>query len=249
MGGRETGRARLWQQLDEERRLVEARLVGRPHRITTNPASLVSMTNNQAFTVEFEDGKRAIWKPAAGAAPAKPSVDHKTYHLREAAAFRMDRLMGMGRVPTTVIRTIDGESGSLQTFVVAERMSVGSYTKVDIARMGALDYVLGSLDRHLANFRTDNDGRPAATDNGCCLPRHAGVPLLSHFTKPILHQPLPAAVVAELHLLDPALATDILRELVIEEDAIKGFLDRLAEARTGTITGTAWPGIMWPPLV
>jgi hypothetical protein len=171
-----------------------------------------------------------------------------TYHLREAAAFRIDRLMGMRRVPTTVLRTIDGEIGSLQAFVVADRMSVGSYTKVDIARMGALDYVLGSLDRHLANFRTDDDGRPAATDNGCCLPRNASAPLISMFTKPIRNQPLPAAVLAELDRLDPAVAGDVLNELAIETDAIHGLLERLKEAQSGTITGAAWPGTMLPPL-
>jgi hypothetical protein len=35
----------------------------------------------------------------------------------EVAAYRLDRLLGMGMVPVTVLRTLDGEEGSLQLWV------------------------------------------------------------------------------------------------------------------------------------
>jgi len=205
----------------------------------------MSMTTNQAFAVELVDGRQGIWKPAAGTAPAK-GVDHRTYHLRESAAFRLDRAMGLNLVPTTVFRAIAAQVGSLQEFVVPDRMSVGSYTRLDIFRMGALDYVLGSLDRHLANYRTSNEGRPAATDNGCCLPCNTAHPILSQFLKPVKNKPLPVEVLAELARLTPAMAADILGELKIEKAAVRGLLDRLAEAQSGTITGSAWGGLIWP---
>jgi hypothetical protein len=241
----DAGKASVWELLEEERALIDARVIGRPRLITTNPASLSSMTNNKAFVVALSDGRQGIWKPVSGTAPAK-GVDHKTYHLRESAAFRIDRALGFGRVPSTVVRALDAEIGSLQAFVATDRMTVTSYTKLDIARMASLDYVIGSLDRHLANYRTDNDGRPAAIDNGCCLPCNTSFPLLSQFLKPIKSKPLPVQVVTELARLTPAAAGDILKELNIEPVAIRGLLARLAEAQSGTIAGTAWGGEIWP---
>jgi hypothetical protein len=48
---------------------------------------------------------RAWWYP-----------DHKAggRHAREVAAYRLDRVLGLGLVPTTVARTIDGTAGALQ---------------------------------------------------------------------------------------------------------------------------------------
>jgi hypothetical protein len=108
--------------------------------------------------------------------------------------------------------------------------------------MGALDYLIANTDRHSQNWMTQNDGRPAATDNGLAFPLSNMDALNSPWIRPLFNLPLSDSIVQAIRAMDQAIAGDVLRELGIEEEAISAFTERLAEARSGTITGRAWFG-------
>lgn len=89
-------------------------------------------------------------------------------HLFEVAAYRIDRLLALGRVPPTVRRSINGREGSLQLWIenaktAAELQREGAptfqltYHQRQIMR--AFDVVVGNWDRHLNNELYDADGR------------------------------------------------------------------------------------------
>jgi hypothetical protein len=72
------------------------------------------VTSNVA--VEGEDRHAVQLTHAGGTLLAWWYPDHKAggRHAREVAAYRLDRVLGLGLVPTTVARTIDGAAGALQ---------------------------------------------------------------------------------------------------------------------------------------
>ena len=89
-------------------------------------------------------------------------------HLNELAAYRLDRVLGLNRVPPTVRRRVKGRDGSIQLWVEnaateAELIEDGqglyplSYHQQQIMR--AFDRLIGNWDRHQNNSLYDSDGR------------------------------------------------------------------------------------------
>ena len=85
-------------------------------------ASIVSVDKgrvpgrNDPWIVRLNDGKserRGIFKYIDRAEPAYLRVSYKY----EMAAYRLDRLLGLGRVPPAVERVVEGMRGSLQLFL------------------------------------------------------------------------------------------------------------------------------------
>jgi hypothetical protein len=98
------------------------------------------------------------------------SIFTDKYHY-EVAAYRLDRLLGIGLVPVTVIREIDGEVGSLQYWienamkmqdVMDQRISVGNMDLLlqRLMLMYVLDAVIFNIDRNFTNVLV----RPARDD-------------------------------------------------------------------------------------
>jgi hypothetical protein len=92
---------------------------------------------------------------------------HKGYwesHQAEVAAYEMDKLLGLGMVPPTVMRSIDWEDGSLQWWVEGARL----YKELEhdrppnaieyshqLSRMEMFDVLIGNPDRNAGNFMID----------------------------------------------------------------------------------------------
>ncbi len=85
-------------------------------------------------------------------------------------------------VPTTITREIEGMQGSLQAAVDRNGMAVTDYQVVDQQMMAVLDYVIANTDRNLSNWLTQEDGRPAAIDNGLSFPKSNQAVMLSPLT-------------------------------------------------------------------
>lgn len=197
---------------------------------------------NEAHLVTFAHGAQAVFKPKDGERPhLRETISAGTYWRREAAAYRLDRLLGFNLVPTTVLIDIAGD-GSLQAFQDQDGRGVDEYAAEDQEMMGVLDYLMANTDRHSQNWMTQSDGRPAATDNGLAFPLSNMDALNSPWIRPLFNVPLSDAAVRAIRALDQGIAGDMLRELEIEEEAVNIFMERLAEARSGTITGRAWFG-------
>jgi hypothetical protein len=223
-----------WQQRPSEELLL--------HQLIVEVEPIPGAHANVAHLVTFEHGSQAVFKPKDGeVANLRRTISAGTYWRREVAAFRLDRLLNFNLVPTTVAIDIDGD-GSLQAFQDQDGRGVDEYAAEDREMMGALDYLIANTDRHSQNWMTQNDGRPAATDNGLAFPLSNMDALNSPWIRPLFNLPLSDSIVQAIRAMDQAIAGDVLRELGIEEEAISAFTERLAEARSGTITGRAWFG-------
>lgn len=197
---------------------------------------------NVVHLVTFEGGSQAVFKPMNGEVPnLRRAIHAGTYWRREIAAYRIDRLLGFHLVPATVPIDIDGK-GSLQAFMEQDGRGVEEYAAADSEIMGVLDYLMANTDRHSQNWMTQSDGRPAATDNGLAFPLSNLDALNSPWIRPLFNQPLSEALVQKVRALDQDASGDVLRELEIEEQAVNGFIERLVETRSGTITGRGWYG-------
>lgn len=82
------------------------------------------VTLPQKATLEFNGGKQfGVWKIIdEGPIPAKQldngvELQFQDSWRTEIAAYELDKLIGLGMVPATVQRTVDGKQGSLQFFV------------------------------------------------------------------------------------------------------------------------------------
>jgi len=84
-------------------------------------------------------------------------------YLNQVAAYEMSRLLGMGNVPPTVMRTVSGKKGSVQLWIEnamtekerrekevypPNRSIVNSYAD----DMNVFDYLINNIDRHQANI-------------------------------------------------------------------------------------------------
>jgi len=137
------------------------------------------------------------------------SVFTDRYHY-EVAAYRLDRLLGIGLVPVTVIREIDGEVGSLQHWiensmkmqdVVDQRISVRDMDLLmqRMMLMYVLDAMIFNIDRNFTNILV----RPARDhlfliDHSRAFRTYKKLPALKE-ERPI---PVPTSVAQGLQELD-----------------------------------------------
>jgi hypothetical protein len=84
-------------------------------------------------------------------------------YVYEVAAYHIDRMLGIGLVPVTVLRTIDGEPGSLQTWIEGAMLMQDAFdrdlpvvnTELLLQRlmlMYVLDALIYNIDRNFHNI-------------------------------------------------------------------------------------------------
>ena len=98
--------------------------------------------------------------------------------IREAIAFQIDKIVGLGLVPKTIVidDTINGirYDGSVQEWIKDAKngYQIDKFTseeKKDFERLKVFDFVIGNSDRHLENVLFTNDGKMHAVDHNACL--------------------------------------------------------------------------------
>lgn len=121
-----------------------------------NKRELGADSANVVLFVELEDDGSAIYKPVSGEQPyLRHGIEAGTYYQRERAAYLVDRFLGLGLVPPTVIRELDGEIGSLQQFIPETTGSWGvdlSQLQEDLYQLWVFDYIIWNTDRHAGNL-------------------------------------------------------------------------------------------------
>jgi hypothetical protein len=228
-----------WQEIADEQAVRSAAMKEKPKPIVTLDPTGV----NRTYELELEGIGHTVFKPRKGEIDCQRPITPGSYYVREAAAFRVDWRFGFDLVPITVIRTIDGDIGSVQKWVELDRYFITDYTSLDQARMAVLDYILANTDRHGVNWRTQDDGRPAAVDNGLCLPRDGSYPIRSKWVKRMVGKELPDELKKAILAVNLDDAAILLEELKIDDQAVDGFRARLDEVRKqGRILSSAWPG-------
>jgi hypothetical protein len=146
---------------------------------------------NAAFRVALEGGGAGVFKPETG--ESGTGGLYGPMWQNEIGAYRLDQALGFNLVPTTAPfqgADANGSSsiGSIQAWAPNSRLDPGGYDTIDQQKMGVLDYILGNGDRHLGNWLTQADGRPAAIDNGLTFPTSNAENLRSDFVRNVIGQ-------------------------------------------------------------
>lgn len=157
---------------------------------------------NESRVVELENGERGLFKPRDGENPEHRAFVSGSLAEREVAAYQLDRELGWGLVPTTVMRRVGEREGSFQRWVsgqdgadaLLQRVRRGTGTlgddrnfnpkpgaermvnQRDLIRMKALDHIMANQDRRFFNMIVTRNGRIGAIDNGLAFPRGKQTP-------------------------------------------------------------------------
>jgi hypothetical protein len=110
-----------------------------------------------------KDGRtlHALWKPIERGKKEWAWESHQA----EVAAYELDKMLGLGMVPPTVLREHDGQTGSLQLWVENCRLfsEVGGEAPSDpdrwerqMSRMRVFDNLISNWDRSPKNFMIDD---------------------------------------------------------------------------------------------
>lgn len=154
------------------------------HSLRESPVRSLQRVKTPGFGLTFdttlEDGGRAAFKPALGEPPnTYPRRPLGKGYTREATAADVINLFGAGRlVPTTVIRDLEGDVGSLQKWVdgttaIQAAVQFGDTVYGDdetFALVAALDFALGNGDRNKSNWMVGPDGRIHLIDHEKSFP-------------------------------------------------------------------------------
>lgn len=133
---------------------------------------------NGSFRVQVSNGDsvEVVYKPYKGERHDLRDAVPDNFYVREAAAYELDKMLGVGLVPPTIIMDIDGDVGSAQYFVQAKAAALTSWrgeVPIDqVTKATLLDYLMFNLDRHDNNFMIDAKGNLILIDNGLAFPRY-----------------------------------------------------------------------------
>jgi hypothetical protein len=198
----------------------------------------VPYASNAVFVLELDvqvDSRplHAIYKPARGERPLW-DFPHRTLHLREVATHAVDRALGFGLVPATVLRDGPHGPGSVQTLVEAGPASATpehrSAISSQLLAMAALDVLINNADRKSAHLLVSAAGRLYGIDHGLTFlpyPRQRTV-LLELGGAELPDEA--ASAVGELQA-DRGRRTALRTELaqLLSPDEVAAFVGRLAE--------------------
>ncbi|MFA5358497.1 MAG: hypothetical protein WC310_01590 [Patescibacteria group bacterium] len=132
---------------------------------------------NEAYIIDIKGDGKGVFKPKKGEINLSRLVERGTYYKRERAAYLVNKFIDLGLVPSTIIRNIDNEIGSVQEFIPdaeaghqAIHNTIGSSQwskcKKQMLEMWLLDYLIWNGDRHGNNFLIDTNNSVVAIDNG-----------------------------------------------------------------------------------
>ena len=105
-------------------------------------------------------------------------ADNPDTAIREAIAYQIDKIVGLGLIPKTMV--IDDMindiryDGSVQEWIkdAKDGYQIDKFTdaeKKDFERLRVFDFVIGNSDRHLENVLFTNDGKMHAIDHNASL--------------------------------------------------------------------------------
>ena len=195
--------------------------------------------------VRFADGGAAAYKPASGELYSEIlQLPQGAPALREAIAWHIDTLLGLGVVPPTILWDGPHGLGALQRWITPSEAGFDhdEYTTLDVHRMAVLDYILANPDRHPGNYLSDELGHIVAIDHGYALQPHPHLKILSDFVLVTMDEPLTPSLMKSIRAVTPQQFHDELEALGLDQPSIDGAVSRFTEIRdNGMITGQSWP--------
>jgi hypothetical protein len=130
--------------------------------------------------IEQHDGFATVFKPASGEQhydSLKVELRReRRYYVREALAYDLDKLLGLGIVPVTTVGKSKRKIGSRQLWMNGmsdwgRRRSDYLGCEREMDKIVVFDYISGNLDRHSGNLLYDKEEKKIwAIDHGMCFP-------------------------------------------------------------------------------
>ncbi len=121
---------------------------------------------SESYLVELSSGHFGVFKPEGSDLSGSKG---------EVAAYLLSEYLQLHVVPPTVIRTINGMTGSLQLFMktdtdmkASKEVETTALSRVklkDWQKVNLLHFLIGQWDRHIGNFLIDRNGHLIAIDN------------------------------------------------------------------------------------
>ena len=106
---------------------------------------LPETTASEVYKVALEGGQLAIWKPVPSAWKFRdPQHAVNFNHFREVVTYKIAVALGLSNIPVTIVRTVDGVSGSLQAFVKKDGTT---YKDSSLHSLKIVDWFVGQFDR------------------------------------------------------------------------------------------------------
>lgn len=129
---------------------------------TLNDAKIAGEKNlgggiTETQLIDYQAGFKGVFKPEAQSG----SNNWASHWQHEIAAYKLDRMLGIGIVPPTTDAVIAGRHGSVQYFVKNATMGGAKSWRLQF-----LDYVVSNLDRHGGNYLRRGNGQVIAIDHG-----------------------------------------------------------------------------------
>lgn len=180
-------------------------------RILANEPLSVGVTKPRRLTLE-RDGRRmrAVFKvfdtdPGIERGAWERIHDAADRHLYEVAAYKLDRILGLGMVPVAVLREIDGERGLVQYWIedaTTETDRVQQKTRYQgecsLARqhdlVNVFDVLVHNLDRNTGNILYDRDWQVWMIDHSRAFGTQRGRPPPLEKAKLVVTAPMAKAL-------------------------------------------------------
>jgi hypothetical protein len=155
----------LWPNADEIEHFLKRAKVVEKKKIGSG------VTKPEKVTLEMDGVTRnAVFK--------KVEQSYDSWRF-EVAAYELDKLLGLGRVPPTVERSIGGRKGCLQLWVDGTTLANFQGTPSDrdlwclqVSMMWLFDDLIANIDRHMNNAIVTADYRLAFIDNSKTFRHH-----------------------------------------------------------------------------
>ncbi|MEU7632502.1 hypothetical protein AB0C34_21330 [Nocardia sp. NPDC049220] len=255
----QVARSRTWDyRPSEAESAMSARRLTDDVEFSGAMGDLVARSSTEVRKMRSDDGELNIYKPIHGEKyDAGLPFIHAPGALtsREIAAYRVDELLGFGRVPPTArtdgVIGADGRPfgpGMIQQFVDSEpSRAIGAYPRVQQQQVAVLDYVIGALDRHPGNYRTVDRGDHldvVAIDHGRSFPlsqRPLEIPIDSDFVAAQKGELLEGDVLRAVRGVEMDRFRAALGDAGLHPNAIDGAVARLEKIRElQRIPGDVW---------
>lgn len=173
---------------------------------------------NVTLLVGLKDNGSGVFKPKSGEREnLRERVPALSFFKRERAAYLVSRFFGFDLVPTTTIRELDGEEGSIQEFIPDAQLGYevsqpfSKAIEPELIKLWIFDYIIYNSDRHGGNFLVRGD-KLYAIDNGLTF----GADYLRFFRN-FFDQPLSEEMIRKIeNFISWQDGREILRDLLLE---------------------------------
>ena len=208
--------------------------------------------SNATLYGEIEGYGSVIYKPIAGERPLWDFPDG-TLADREVAAYKLSDYLGLGLVPTTILRDGPFGMGMVQQWIeVDETCDVIAFGQSDdrqIRLLAIFDALINNTDRKFGHLLIDKEGRLFGCDHGVTFHQDEKLrTVLWQFAGSAFHDEefkILRVLQKDRGQIEETLGPHLTS---IEIEALFKRNSNLLESGSFPLPSTDWPAVPWPPV-